>query len=109
MGSCSAILPFVTTLMNLETVLSEICQIQKDRYCMLPLNTCVKVAQSCPTLCDPMDYTVHGILLARITGVDSQPFQFPTDLPNPEIEPGSPTLHADSLPAEPPGKQDSTL
>ena len=22
----------------------------------------VKVAQSCSTLCDPMDYTVHGIL-----------------------------------------------
>ena len=26
----------------------------------------VKVAQSCPTLCDPMDYTVYGILQARI-------------------------------------------
>ena len=26
----------------------------------------VKVAQSCPTLCDPMDYTVHEILQARI-------------------------------------------
>ena len=26
----------------------------------------VKVAQSCMTLCDPMDYTVHGILQARI-------------------------------------------
>ena len=26
----------------------------------------VKAAQSCPTLCDPMDYTVHGILQARI-------------------------------------------
>ena len=26
----------------------------------------VKVAQSCPTICDPMDYTVHGILQARI-------------------------------------------
>ena len=26
----------------------------------------VKVAQSYPTLCDPMDYTVHGILQARI-------------------------------------------
>ena len=26
----------------------------------------VKVAQSCPTLCNPMDYTVHGILQARI-------------------------------------------
>ena len=25
-----------------------------------------KVAQLCPTLCDPMDYTVHGILQARI-------------------------------------------
>ena len=26
----------------------------------------VKVAQSCLTLCDPMDYTVNGILQARI-------------------------------------------
>ena len=26
----------------------------------------VKAAQSCPTLCDPMDYTVHGILQVRI-------------------------------------------
>ena len=26
----------------------------------------VKVAQMCPTLSDPMDYTVHRILLARI-------------------------------------------
>ena len=26
----------------------------------------VKVAQSCPTLCDPREYTVHGILQARI-------------------------------------------
>ena len=29
-------------------------------------NIKVKVSQSCPTLCDPMDYTVHGILQARI-------------------------------------------
>ena len=26
----------------------------------------VKVTQLCPTLCDPVDYTVHGILQARI-------------------------------------------
>ena len=26
----------------------------------------MKVSQSCPTLCDPMDYTVHGILQASI-------------------------------------------
>ena len=25
----------------------------------------VKVDLSCPTLCDPMNYTVHGILQAR--------------------------------------------
>ena len=29
------------------------------------LSTQVKVAQSCPTLCGPVDYTVHGILQAR--------------------------------------------
>ena len=33
-----------------------------------------------------------------------QPFPSPGDLPNPRIKPGSPTLLADSLPAEPPGK-----
>ena len=26
----------------------------------------VKVVQSCPTLCDPQGYTVHGILQATI-------------------------------------------
>ena len=26
----------------------------------------VKVTQACPSLCDPMDYTVHGILQVRI-------------------------------------------
>ena len=26
----------------------------------------VKVAQSCLSFCDPMDYTVHGIFQARI-------------------------------------------
>ena len=32
------------------------------------------------------------------------PFPSPGDLPDPGIKPGSPTLHADSLPSEPPGK-----
>ena len=32
----------------------------------LVLKVKVKVDQSCPTLCDPMDYTVHGILQARL-------------------------------------------
>ena len=33
-----------------------------------------------------------------------QPFPSPGELPNPVIQPGSPTLQADSLPAEPPGR-----
>ena len=33
-----------------------------------PMKVKVKVAQLCPTLCDSMDYTVHGILQARILG-----------------------------------------
>ena len=53
-----------------------------------------------PTLCNPKDYTVHGILQVRIL----EPFPSPGDRPNPGIEPRSPTLHADSLPAEPQGK-----
>ena len=34
----------------------------------------VKVVQSCLTLCDPMDYTVHGILQARILEWVAIPF-----------------------------------
>ena len=33
------------------------------------------------------------------------PFHSPVDLPNPGIEPVSPTFQADALPSEPPGKQ----
>ena len=33
------------------------------------------------------------------------PFPSPGDLPDPGIEPGSPTLQADALPSEPPGKK----
>ena len=34
----------------------------------------VKVAQSCPILCNPMGYTVHGILQARILEWVAVPF-----------------------------------
>ena len=33
-----------------------------------------EVAQSCPTLCDPTDYTVHGIFQARILEWVASPF-----------------------------------
>ena len=34
----------------------------------------VKVTQSCLTLCDPMDYTIHEILQARILEGVAVPF-----------------------------------
>ena len=34
----------------------------------------VEVAQSCPTLCHPMDYTVHGVLQARMLEWVAFPF-----------------------------------
>ena len=46
-----------------------------------------------------MDYTVHGFLQAIILEWVASP----GDLPNPGIEPRSPALQADSLPAEPQG------
>ena len=63
----------------------------------------VEVAHSCPTLCDPMDYAVHGILQARILKYVVFPFSgvsFKSRyLPN---------LQADSLLAEPLGKPKNT-
>ena len=47
-----------------------------------------------------MDHTVHGILQDGV----GRPFPSLGDLPNPGAEPRSPTLQADSLPVELPGK-----
>ena len=44
----------------------------------------------------------HGILQAR--RLEWLPFPSPGDLRDPGMEPGPPTLQADSLPSEPPGK-----
>ena len=41
----------------------------------------VKVTQSCLTLCDPMDYIVHGILEARILEWVAFPFSRESSLP----------------------------
>jgi len=41
----------------------------------------VKVAQSCPTLCNPMDYRVHGILQATILEWEAFPFSRGTSQP----------------------------
>ena len=83
----------------------HMCNISKTT-CLMVVK--VKVAQSCPTLCDPMDYIVHRILHARILEWIFKYFPSPGDLPNPGIEPRSPILQADSLSAEPQGKPKNT-
>ena len=67
----------------------------------------VKVAQSCLTLCNLVDYTVQGIF-SRPEYWSGLPFPSSGNFPNPGIEPRSPTLQADSLPAEPQGKPKNT-
>ena len=67
----------------------------------------VLIVQLCLTLFNPVDYSpscssVHGILQARIPF--GCPFPSPEDLPNPGIEPRSPALQVNCLPAEPQGK-----
>ena len=63
---------------------------------------CVLVTQLCLTICNPMDCSppgssVHGDSPGKNTGVGCH--AFPKG-----IEPGSPALQADSLPAELPGE-----
>ena len=70
----------------------------------------VKVAQLCPTFCDP-HRLVHGILQARIlewVAPFPSPGIFPTQGSNPGLEPRSPALQVDSLPVEPQGKPKNT-
>ena len=62
----------------------------------------VKVTQSCPTFCDRMDYTVLGILQARIL----EWVAFP--LSRESSQPRCPALQVDSLPVEPQGKPKNT-
>ena len=63
--------------------------------------------QLCPTLWDPVDCSPPG---SSIHGIPQKeywsglPFPSPGHFPDPGIEPRSPTLQADALTSEPPGK-----
>ena len=66
----------------------------------------VNVTQSCPTLCDPIDYTVHGILQAGIVQwkyLSLLQGIFPTQGLNPVSR-----IAGSFFPAEPPGKPKNT-
>ena len=67
---------------------------------------CVLLAQSCPTLCDPVDCSrpgssVRGTLQAR--RLEWVAIAFSLDPSDQGIKPGPPALQVDSLPSEPPG------
>ena len=49
-------------------------------------------------------WTIQSMEFSRPEYWSGQSFPSPGDLPNPWIKPRSPTLQADSLPSEPPGK-----
>ena len=51
---------------------TEFLYIQTLKFCLKW--SIVKVTQSCPNLCNPMDYTVHGLLQARILEWVAFPF-----------------------------------
>ena len=67
------------------------------------------VSESCSVMSDSLQPhgIVHGILQAIILEWVAVPFS--RGLPNPGIEPRPPTLQADSLPAEPPGKPSNDI
>ena len=57
------------------------------------------VAQSCPTLCDPMDCSLPGsfVEFSRPEYWSGLPFYPPGDLPAPGIKLASPAMQVDSL------------
>ena len=83
---------------NVQAVLIIRAKRWKQTRC---LSTDVKVAQSCLTLCDPMNFS-------RPEFWSGQPIPSPGDLPNLGIESRSPALQAGSLLSEPQGKPLST-
>ena len=65
------------------------------------------VGQSCPTLVTPLTIACQSPLFMEFPRQEywaRLQFPSPGDLSDPGIKPRSPTLQADSLPTEPPGK-----
>ena len=63
-----------------------------------------EVTQSCPTLCDPWTVAHQArpsMGFSRQEHWSGLPFPSPGDLPDPGIEPRSPTLQADALTSAP--------
>ena len=84
----NGIIPFAATWMNLDIIIpSEVTQTNITWYHMT-------VAHQ----------ALLSVEFSRQKYWSGLPFPSPGDLPNPRTEPKFPTLQADSLPSEPPGK-----
>ena len=69
--------------------MTNIANILKSKDIPLPTKVHlvkVKVAQSCLTLCNPMDYTVHGILQARTLEWGAFPFSRQSSQPGDQTQ-----------------------
>ena len=70
---------------------SEVKSLSRDQLCATPWTVAYKAPLS-------MEFSGQEYW-------SGLPFPSPGDLPNPGVEPGSPTLQPDTLPPEPPGAQ----
>ena len=71
----------VCVLLNHFTV-----HLKLKQHCKSITKAKVKVTQSCPTLWDTMDYTVHGILQARILEWVTVPYSRGSSQPRDRIQ-----------------------
>ena len=84
--------------------------VQYDLTFYILVKVRVLVAQWSPDSATPWTIAHHGIFMeismefSRHEYQSGLPFPSPEDFPDPGIKPGSPTLQADSLSSEPPGK-----
>ena len=89
-----------------EPLTSQMCQMMPN-WGGLVSESESEVTQSCPTLCDPWTIAHQAppsMGFSRQEYWSGLPFPSPGDLPDPGIEPRSPTSEADALTFASPGK-----
>ena len=93
---------FVIALLSLSVRFCWVMLWWTQPFSLLTPPVKVNVTQSCRTLCDPIDYTVHGILQARILEWVAFPFSRGSSQPRDQTQVSC--IEEDCLPAEPQGK-----
>ena len=89
----------VTPSLHLINLLEQLTELRETLHIR---SLKVKAAQLCPTLFDPMVYTVHGILQARILEWVAYPFSSRSSQPRNRT--GASCMQVDFLPTELSGK-----